>query len=150
MDRISLGFVLAALYNICIILFSKGFSSDLGAIDPLFGPGGCVGVLLWGLAYLSLARSYSSAPAVALVFALEKLFYGVHWLLWLKDHSGELGGMIESDYLTGTFYSIYGTGDFVSLIFFGWVAWRYRDRLWTGSQGEQGPKSPTSAVKEVT
>ena len=76
MDRISLGFVLAALYNICIVLFSKGFSGDLGAVDPLFGPGGCVGVLLWGLAYLSLARSYSAAPAVALVFALEKLFYG--------------------------------------------------------------------------
>jgi len=34
MDRISLGFVLAALYNICIILFSKGFSGDLGTGIP--------------------------------------------------------------------------------------------------------------------
>jgi len=133
MDRIALGFVLAAAYNICIILFSKGFSADLGAVDPLFGPGGCVGVLLWGLAYLALARSYESAPAVALVFAAEKLFYGSHWLLWLRDHSSELGAMISADYLTGTFYSIYGTGDIVSMVFFGWVAWRYRDRLLTGN-----------------
>ena len=135
MDRISLGFVLAALYNICIVLFSKGFSGDLGAVDPLFGPGGCVGVLLWGLAYLSLARSYSAAPAVALVFALEKLFYGSHWLLWLKDHRETLPALIESDYLTGTFFSIYGAGDLLFMVFFGWVAWRYRDRLWTGSAG---------------
>jgi len=134
LDRISFGFVLAGLYNICIILFSKGFSGDLGAVDPLFGPGGCIGVLLWGLAYLALARSYSSAPAVALVFALEKLFYGTHWLLWLRDHSGELGQMIESDYLTGTFYSIYGPGDLAFMVFFGWVAWRHRDRLWTQHQ----------------
>jgi len=136
MDRISLGFGLAALYNVCIIVFSKGFSNDLGAVDPLFGPGGCIGVLLWGLAYLALARSYSTAPAVALVFAFEKLFYGCHWLLWLKDHSSELPAITESDPLTGSFFSIYGTGDLVFMVFFGWVAWRYRARLWLGSSGE--------------
>jgi hypothetical protein len=133
MDRISLGFLLAALYNICIILFSKGFGSDLGDVDSLFGPGGCVGVLLWGLAYLALARSYSTAPAVALVFALEKLFYGSHWLLWLRANSGEEDFLDYGDYLTNSFFSIYGTGDLVFMVFFGWVAWRYRDRLWTGS-----------------
>ena len=72
MDRISLGFVLAALYNICIVIFSKGFS-------------------------------------------------------------GKLSRMTESDFLTGTFYSIYGTGDLVSLVFLGWVAWRHRDRLWSSN-----------------
>ena len=41
--------------------------------------------------------------------------------------------MISADYLTGTIYSIYGTGDVVSMVFFGWVAWRHRDRLLTGS-----------------
>ena len=56
MDRISLGFVLAALYNICIILFSKGFSNNLG--------------------------------------------------------------------------------DFISMIFFAWIAWRYKDRLVAGPQWE--------------
>ena len=136
MDRISLGFGLAALYNVCIIIFSKGFSDNLGTVDPLFGPGGCVGVLLWGLAYLALARSYATAPAVALVFAFEKLFYGCHWLSWLKDHSSELAALTESDYLTGTFFAIYGTGDLVSMVFFGWVVWRYRDRLWLGSSRE--------------
>jgi len=136
MDRVSLGFVLAAVYNLCIIVFSKGFGGDLGEVDPLFGAGGCVGVLLWGLAYLALSRSYSTAPAVALVFAFEKLFYGSHWLLWLRDHSGDLGTLNDGDYLSNAFYSIYGLGDLVFMVFFGWVTWRYRNRIWTG-----GPSS---------
>ena len=133
MSRVSLGFVLAMLYNSSIILFSKGFASDLGAIDPLFGPGGCLGVLLWGLAYLALAKTYAQAPAVALVFAVEKLFYGCHWLLWLKDHGGELGAMRNEDLLTGSFYSIYGSGDLAFMVFFAWVAWSHRDGLWSAS-----------------
>ena len=132
MNRVSLGFVLAMLYNSSIILFSKGFGEDLGAIDPLFGPAGCIGVLLWGLAYLALARTYAHAPAVALVFAVEKLFYGCHWVLWLKDHGSELGTMRNEDPLTGSFYSIYGSGDLAFMVFFAWVAWSHRGQLWPG------------------
>ena len=51
MDRTQLGFTIAALYNIHIIVFSRGFSDVLGAVDPTFGSGGSVGILLWGLAY---------------------------------------------------------------------------------------------------
>ena len=42
MNRTTLGFWVAALYNTCIIIFSKGFGDDLGAVDPLFGSAGCV------------------------------------------------------------------------------------------------------------
>lgn len=129
MNRISLGFILAMLYNSGIVIFSKGFGSDLGAVDGLFSPGGCIGVLLWGLAYLALANRYSVAPAVALVFCLEKAFYGIHWCLWISRHSGEIPAMIEADFLTGAFFSCYGVGDLAFMVFFGLVAWRYRDNI---------------------
>ena len=104
-------------------------TGDLGAVDPLFGPEGCIGVLLWGGAYFALARRYDVAPAVAALFRVEKAFYGVHWLLWMSAHSGELSGLIASDLLTGTFFSIYGVGDLAFMFFFGWVAWRWRHNM---------------------
>ena len=129
MDRISLGFILACAYNSGIGIFSKGFSDGLGEIDPLFLGGGCIGIQLWGLAYLSLARCYAAAPAVALVFCLEKLFYAQHWLVWMAQNATSLPSMIEDDPLTGIFYAIYGSGDIAFMIFFGWVAWTFRSNV---------------------
>ena len=129
MNRTTLGFWLAALYNTCIIVFSKGFGNELGAVDPLFGPSGCVGILLWGAAYFALARRYEGAPAVALVFCAEKAFYGVHWLMWMSAHGGELSAMTGQDPLTGMFFSIYGAGDLLFMVFFASVAWRWRHNL---------------------
>lgn len=129
MDRISLGFILACAYNSGIGIFSKGFSDGLGEIDPLFLGGGCIGIQLWGLAYLSLARCYATAPAVALVFCLEKLFYAQHWLVWMAQNATSLPSMIEDEPLTGIFYAIYGSGDIAFMIFFGWVAWTFRSNV---------------------
>ena len=129
MTRTTLGFYIAAAYNLCIILFSQGFSNSLGEIDPLFSPDGCFAVLLWGAAYFALANRYTAAPAVALVFAIEKAFYSLHWLLWMSENAGELSTMMEADFLTGLFFTIYGVGDLLFMVFFGWVAWMWRDRL---------------------
>lgn len=129
MDRVSLGFIIAGLYNSGIGIFSKGFSDNLGAVDPLFSSAGCVGVQLWGLAYIALAQRYSVAPAVALVFCLEKLFYAQHWLFWISAHGCELSAMAESDPLAASFFAIYGLGDIAFMFFFGWVAWRWRENL---------------------
>ncbi len=132
MKRTTIGFWLAALYNACIIIFSKGFGDDLGAVDPLFGPAGCVAVLLWGAAYFALSRRYEVAPALALVFCLEKAFYATHWLIWMSSHRSELAEMTSQDPLTGMFFSIYGAGDLLFMVFFGTVAWNWRHNL-TGS-----------------
>ncbi len=129
MNRTTLGFWLAATYNTCIIIFSKGFGDELGAVDPLFGSAGCVGILLWGAAYFALARRFQAAPAVALVFCVEKAFYGIHWLTWLLAHSTELPAMVDQDPLTGVFFSIYGAGDLLFMLFFGAVAWTWRHNL---------------------
>lgn len=128
-DRIALGFVIAALYNSNIVVFSKGFSSDLGAIDPLFSPIGCVFILLWGAAYLALAKHYRTVPALALVFCVEKAVYAGHWTLWISEHGGTLGSLIEADPLTGLFMAAYGAGDALFMVFFGWVGWRWRHAI---------------------
>ena len=129
MDRVRIGFVLAALSNFGILASSKGLGDDLGAVDPLFGSSGCVGVLLWGAAYLSLAWRYDVAPAVSVVFCLEKAFYGFHWLVWMAAHSSELPALKAVDPVTGRFFSVYGIGDLLFMVFFGWVAWRWRHNL---------------------
>jgi hypothetical protein len=104
MNRITAGFWLAALYNTCIILFSKGFGNDLGSVDPLFGPSGCVGILLWGAAYFALARKYDVAPSLAAVFCVEKAFYGVHWLQWMAAHQSELAALQAADPSAAAFF----------------------------------------------
>ena len=129
MDRTRMGFTIAALYNLCIVIFSRGFSDVLGAVDPLFGSGGSVGILLWGMAYYALRNRYAQAPAVALVFAVEKLFYAAHWAVWMGGHSGELPGLFDADPMTGLFFAIYGAGDALFMVFFFWVSWTHRERL---------------------
>ena len=129
MNKITVCFWLAALYNSCIILFSKGFSTDLGLIDPLFSPDGCIGVLLWGAAYFALSKSYESVPDMAFVFCVEKAFYGFHWLFWMFDNYQGLPDIVSADPISGAFYTIYGIGDLLFMVFFGWVAWTWRHNM---------------------
>ena len=129
MDRTAWGFLVAGLFNFGIVFASKGFSNDLGTVDPLFASSGCVCIVLWGLAYMSLAQRYREAPLVSAVFCLEKAFYAIHWLLWIGSHSDELAALRADDPLTAAFFSGYGIGDAVFMVFFGTVAWRGRDRL---------------------
>ena len=116
------GFALAAFYNFCIIAFSRFFSSNLGEIDPLFSREGCFCILLWGCAYLSIGGMYDAVPWTSAVFCVEKLFYGVHWVLWLLDHNEtgrkSLRELFASDPLVGMFYAVYGAGDILFALFF--------------------------------
>ena len=130
MDRVALGFVLAALYNSGIIVLSKGFGEDLAAIDPFFSPAGCVIILLWGAAYLALSKCYAAAPGIALVFCVEKAFFALRWIGWMVDQAGLLPALVVSDPLTGLFFAVYGIGDACFMVFFGWVAWRWRGKIW--------------------
>jgi hypothetical protein len=125
-DKIRYGFIIAGIYNSFIILFSLGFSENLGIIDPLFSSSGCIGILLWGAAYFALAQRYQEAPSVAAVFCLEKGFYAAHWGLWMNQNINDLASIFASDMLAGLFYAIYGAGDAMFMVFFGWVAWTYR------------------------
>ena len=110
----------AGAYNLSIIVFCRGFTSKcFFQGDPnLFDVKGVLFVLLWGAAYLSVASEYASVPYAFLVFTLEKLFYGVYWINWLRKRN-QWVHKVQGDALANTFFHIYGLGDILSgLAFF--------------------------------
>ncbi len=73
-DRVvTIGFLLAGAYNVFgILIVSKLFTNQLlSEIDPVvFSWFGQVAIVLWGLAYWSIARFYQHVPYLLLVFCL--------------------------------------------------------------------------------
>jgi hypothetical protein len=124
---ITLGFLLAGAWNVMgILLFSRFFTNRLlAAVDPaVFSWLGQVSIVLWGLAYLSVAKSYQYVPWLLVVFFVEKMLYGVIWAKWLVAKGKTLPKIASESFLTAAFFSIYGAGDLVFGFFFGWVALR--------------------------
>jgi len=130
-------FSLAAFFNFGIVIASKGFSDNLAKVDPLFNTKEMIMILLWGLAYLGTARSYTHAPAISLVFALEKLYYGIYWVHWMlvNHHYTEIRSIIEKDFLCGFFFASYGVVDFTFAFIFFYAAQKHFDKLFTGTTG---------------
>ncbi|MDK2123907.1 hypothetical protein [Parachitinimonas caeni] len=121
------GFLLAGAYNILgVLTFSLVFTnSHLSAQSPaIFSTFGLICILLWGAAYLSVSRCYQMVPALLGVFVIEKLLYFLSWIVWLKDHAADLPRLYSESVLTGMFYTVYGAGDLLFGLFFGWVAWQ--------------------------
>ena len=84
------GFVLAGAFNVFgMLVVSRLFTNPLlSATDPaVFSWLGHVVIVLWGLAYWAVARSYRHVPYLLLVFFIEKMVYTTTWLLWLM-HRG--------------------------------------------------------------
>ena len=122
---IAKGFWLASAYNVLgVLVFSKLFTNRLlSSLDPaVFSWLGLVSILLWGVAYASVAKSYRSVPYLVLVFFVEKMIYAMTWLTWLVRNGGMLPSLYSESPLTAVFFSIYGAGDFVFGLFFLWVA----------------------------
>jgi hypothetical protein len=118
---ITAGFIIAGCVNVLgIPIFSKFFTNTLlMTMDAgTFSTAGLGVIMLWGLAYIAVSRSYSLVPAMAAVFALEKFFYTAVWGRWLWNHGGELASLYAQDALTGFFYSVYGINDFLFGVFF--------------------------------
>jgi hypothetical protein len=121
---IPLGFVIGGLVNILgVPLFSLGFHNpDLDRLVPgVFPNFGLLTIMLWGAAYIATARHYASVRWLVLVFALEKLAYGITWLLWMSHYAGELPKLLAEAPLTGAFMAIYGPNDLAFALFFAWV-----------------------------
>jgi hypothetical protein len=122
---ITLGFQAAGLVNVAgVLLFSLGFTNaSLVAWSPVvFSRFGLVCIVLWGLAYLAVARSYTQVPLLVLVFALEKLVYTATWVDWMRRFGSEWPRLWSESPLTAVFYAIYGPNDLLFGIFFAWVA----------------------------
>jgi hypothetical protein len=85
---IFIGFIVCASYNVVgILVFTRFFTARgfFEAYPEAFSREGCVGVMLWGLAYLSVCTTYMNTPYTVLLFALEKLVYVIMWIVFLKN-----------------------------------------------------------------
>jgi len=121
------GFVAAGAVNILgVMLFSKGLTNTyLSELDPqVFSSFGLKVILLWGLAYLAVAKTYRAAKWIVAVFALEKLLYFAAWMIWMSAHRADLPAIFEVSPLTGAFFAIYGPSDLFFALFFAWVFFR--------------------------
>ena len=123
------GFVAAGAVNILgVMLFSKGLTNAyLSELDPqVFSPFGLKVILLWGMAYLAVAKIYRQAKWVVAVFAIEKLLYFAAWAIWMTAHHAQLPTIFEASPLTGTFFAFYGPSDLFFGLFFAWVFFKAR------------------------
>jgi hypothetical protein len=122
---ITKGFWLAGAYNVFgILLFSRLFMNPLlAAVDPaVFSWLGQLSIVLWGLAYWAVAKSYHRVPTLVAVFAFEKFVYTLTWLRWLSEKAQTLPSIASESPMTAIFFSAYGAGDLLFGLFFAWTA----------------------------
>lgn len=118
---ISKGFILAGIMNCSVLLFSRGFTNKtINTYDPdVMSNFGMVMILIWGLAYISVAYKFQNVKWLVFIFAIEKLIYGCVWLQWMTTNDVSI--VYDEDKMAGIFYSIYGINDWLFCIFFLYV-----------------------------
>ena len=122
---VTIGFQIAGCVNVFgSLLVSAGFTNrTLTSLDPVvFSNFGLIAIMLWGMAYMAVSRSYQYVPYVVAVFAMEKLVYAIIWIMWICRFGHRLPGVLSDTPLTGGFYLTYGPVDFLFGVFFAWVA----------------------------
>lgn len=104
-----------------VLIFTKGFTNDvIPQTDPVvMSYFGLLMIMVWGLAFIAVARIFEKVKWLVGVFVLEKLAYVIAYLLWFSNNS--LSEVYDQDLLAGLFYSVYGLNDFLFLLFFGYV-----------------------------
>ncbi len=113
------GFIVAGLMNIFgILIFTRLFNNPViqefdGQAMSTFG---LLMIVIWGLAYISVSKSYYKVKWLIGVFVIEKFIYAMHWTNWIINNN--LNDVLSKDKMAGIFYSIYGINDWMFFIFF--------------------------------
>lgn len=117
-ETITKGFVLAGLFNMTVLIFSRFFTNSvIPESDPIVMSNfGLLMIVVWGLAYISVAKNYYTVKWLVAVFAIEKLIYGFIWIKWMLNNN--VFDVFSKDIMAGIFYSIYGVNDWIFFIFF--------------------------------
>jgi len=117
-ESIAKGFILAGLLNMTVLVFSRLFTNPvIPESDPdVMSNFGLLMIVVWGLAYISVAKNYHSVKWLVAVFAVEKLIYGLIWIKWMLNNS--VLDVYAKDKMAGIFYAVYGVNDWVFFIFF--------------------------------
>jgi hypothetical protein len=121
-DLITKGFLLSGLMNISgVLIFSRAFSNGvIAAFDnQAMSNFGLLMIIIWGIAFISVAKNFHSVKLLIGVFAIEKFIYATHWTSWMINNN--LKDVWEKDKMAGIFYAIYGINDWVFFIFFSMV-----------------------------
>lgn len=115
---ITKGFIIAGLMNATVLIFSKLFTnSTIPEFDPqVMSNFGLLMILIWGLAYISVAKKYYQVRWLVGIFVIEKFIYGFIWTNWIINNN--VYDVYKKDVMAGLFYSIYGINDWVFFIFF--------------------------------
>lgn len=117
-ETISKGFIIAGLMNMSVLAFSRLFTNPVIAeYDPVVMSNfGLLMIVVWGLAYMSVAKNYKHVKWLVAVFAIEKFIYGFIWIQWML--SNNISTVFAKDKMAGAFYATYGVNDWVFCIFF--------------------------------
>lgn len=130
--RITLVIQAAGIFNIgAVPIFSMLFTNPYPAkyYPAVFSDFGCIVIILWGLAYLSVSDVYMHNRALMMVFALEKMVYAATWIYFLVNMGNMLPEIFNESLITGIMFSSYGLIDIIFGLFFAWVSIRgYRIR----------------------
>lgn len=121
-SAITKGFILSGIINtLAILFFSKGFTNDvIPETDPVvMSYFGLLMIMVWGLAFIAVAKVFDKVKWLIAVFALEKLCYVIAYGYWFSNNSVQ--EVYDEDVIAGIFYSIYGLNDFLFMLFFGYV-----------------------------
>lgn len=117
-DTITKGFIIAGIMNMSVLVFSRFFTNSfIPESDPnVMSNFGLLMIVIWGLAYISVAKNYHNVKWLVGVFALEKIIYGIIWIKWML--ANDVSALFSNDKMAGVFYSVYGVNDWVFFIFF--------------------------------
>ncbi|MGB4968085.1 MAG: hypothetical protein WBO31_01045 [Saprospiraceae bacterium] len=117
-ETISKGFVIAGFMNMTVFVFSRFFTNSvIPEFDPVVMSNfGLLMIVLWGLAYISVAKNYHNVKWLVGIFAVEKFIYGFIWIKWMLNNN--VSDVFTKDKMAGIFYAIYGVNDWMFFIFF--------------------------------
>lgn len=120
-STISKGFIIGGLMNLTVLIHSRFFTNEtIPQFDPVVMSNfGLLMIVIWGLAYISVAKKYNQVKWLIGVFVVEKLIYGYTWINWLLNNS--LPNVYEKDVMAGVFYTLYGVNDWLFFLFFLYV-----------------------------
>ncbi len=117
-EIITKGFIFAGLMNLSVIIFSRLFTNTvIPEFDAIVMSNfGLVMIAVWGLAYMSVAKSYYNVMWLIGLFAIEKFIYGFVWVKWMLNNN--IYDVFEKDIMAGMFYATYGVNDWLFCVFF--------------------------------
>src|SRR3970282_959146 len=115
---ITQGFIIAGLMNLTVLIFSRFFTNPtIPEFDPVVMSNfGLLMIVLWGLAYMSIAKNFRDVKWLLGGFFVEKIIYGYVWINWILNNN--ISDVYKKDTMAGIFYSIYGINDWIFFVFF--------------------------------